>query len=233
MDNLPIEPVTRILDRLPLASSTNPKWASEPWPEHLIVAASLESNIHPNLTVVEEEALRRSWRALSGRARQLGYNSKLDKYEWAERERARQLHKPGRAPSNSPAIRILPVKPEWLCSTFAAHPMLGFRRDRQKRSVAHGCASTLLRFGGPDIKSKLDCWGADSSRGTERTTWGEAFDAHAKRGRQPESDRCWLRDDLDCPFSKGQLKGLPEELVEELSEIHRLCPEPETQLRTL
>jgi hypothetical protein len=35
------------------------------------------------------------------------------------------------------------VKPQWLCGTFAFHPMLGYNRKKQTESIAHGCATTI------------------------------------------------------------------------------------------
>ncbi len=40
-------------------------------------------------------------------------------------------------------LDVLAVKPQWLCGTFAFHPMLGFSRKKQTESIAHGCASTI------------------------------------------------------------------------------------------
>jgi len=40
-------------------------------------------------------------------------------------------------------VVVLAVKPQWLCGTFAFHPMLGFSRKKQTESIAHGCASTI------------------------------------------------------------------------------------------
>jgi hypothetical protein len=40
-------------------------------------------------------------------------------------------------------LDVLAVKPQWLCGTFAFHPMLGFSRQKQTESIAHGCASTI------------------------------------------------------------------------------------------
>jgi hypothetical protein len=63
---------------------------------------------------------------------------------------------------------VVTVKPEWLCSTFGFHPMLGFRRRKQAESIAHGCAMTLatlysLGAFGVDQETYriwLDEWGA-------------------------------------------------------------------------
>lgn len=236
IDNLPIEHVTTLLDRLPLDSSTNQHWTPR-WKEHLIVVGSLESNIHPQLTYLERQDLMNNWLTLKTRAKKLGYNQKLDKYAWAERLRGDFLRaQPGKT---DPAIRIVAVKPEWLCGTFAAHPMLGFRREKQKRSIAHGCASTLLRFADAELKSKLSCWRGDSSAVPNVSNWGDAFDRLQKKGA-PTDGTCWLREERPCPFSRPQLiqlnaklpkeSQLSEKLVGELSEVHRLCSHPKTQL---
>jgi hypothetical protein len=36
-------------------------------------------------------------------------------------------------------IKVLAVKPQCLCDTFAFHPMLGIRREDQATNIAHGC----------------------------------------------------------------------------------------------
>jgi hypothetical protein len=87
---------------------------------------------------------------IRARATQLRYNGKIDKFQQAQRNIRRILKQ--RASENDPDVHapdiplnldVLVVKPQWLCGTFAFHPMLGFSRKKQAESIAHGCASTI------------------------------------------------------------------------------------------
>jgi predicted acylesterase/phospholipase RssA len=241
MDNLPIDAVAQFLTR---AAHKEIKLINPtPVQPHLIVAASLEVNARDS-TPFERIALQNSWPALFRRTRELGYNLKLDSYARAE-SRLRQIARlyPGEPREIEPIdLEVVAVKPEWLCNTFGFHPMLGFRRDRQKRSIAHGCASTLLRFAGVDAKC-LKGWGIEENRVPRVKDWRAAFNAEGGRLTSDDSNdsRCWLRPDPDlklrCPFSSSELRkaepALPEETIKELSGIHRECRTLEAQLKRL
>jgi predicted acylesterase/phospholipase RssA len=237
-DNLPIDAVSRFLAR----AADEKVGLINPTPEqpHLVVAVSLQVNARPSGSA-ERRVLQRSWPTLLKRAKELGYNKKLDSYVIAERN-LRELaeHYRGEQRDITPIdIEIVAVKPEWLCGTFAFHPMLGFRRKKQAQSIAHGCASTLLRFAkiAKDNEAWLSGWGIERARVPKVHQWGEAFDALKARKRKTLGNACWLRPDVTCPFSKDALKkaepSLTEIVIQELSEIHTECPKLEAQLQSV
>jgi hypothetical protein len=84
------------------------------------------------------------------RATQLRYNGKIDRFQQGQRDIRRILKQRavnGDTDIDSPDLPlnldVLAVKPQWLCGTFAFHPMLGFKRENQTMSIAHGCATTI------------------------------------------------------------------------------------------
>jgi len=113
--------------------------------------------------------------------------------------------------------------------------MLGFRREKQARSVAHGCASTLVHLA------------EVSGDAQTRTAWGMDpvdLDPNAVRVRsvvetgekltefvpQPRKDgQCWFRTgDHVCPFSKNwrlQNDKNPKVRPDELRELHKIYVE--------
>jgi hypothetical protein len=132
-------------------------------------------------------------------------------------------------------IEVVPIKPEWLCNTFGFHPMLGFRKERQKRSIAHGCASTLLSFARLG-EQKCKGWNMKEALPKARC-WADAFNELDRRGK-PAQGKCWLRESHACPFvldgkkpdGKRSPSSLPDFTRRELSDIWRVCPERETHL---
>src|SRR4029079_13395400 len=91
-----------------------------------------------------------SWMAIRARAKRLRYNGKIDRFQQGQRDIRRiltQRAKDGDTDIDSHDLPlnldVLAVKPQWLCGTFAFHPMLGFNRKKQTQSIAHGCASTI------------------------------------------------------------------------------------------
>jgi hypothetical protein len=147
---------------------------------------------------------------------------------------------------------VIAIKPEWLCSTFAFHPMLRFKRSQQARSIAHGCASTLLTFAREDRSQHFAAWGI-TGKVPAVLDWHHAFQESERAPLRLEEGKCWLRPQADCPFSQKELRKLnaalqapvagrgptpaseplSHEKVTELSEIHRLCSERETHLREI
>ncbi len=90
------------------------------------------------------------WTEIRARATQLRYNGKIDKFQQGQRDIRRILKQrtsegdpDARSPDLPLNLDVLAVKPQWLCGTFAFHPMLGFSRKKQADSIAHGCASTI------------------------------------------------------------------------------------------
>ena len=134
---------------------------------------------------------------------------------------------------------IVMVKPKWLCETFGFHPMLGFRREKQARSIAHGCAATLMEFANLD-PVYLNGWDIDEDLIPKAKSFSEAESVWwKKRYRMP--GECWLRPEKPCPFSKVHLLKLNRELsesddgqtldsdsIDELSMIHKFCKQSKT-----
>lgn len=243
MDNLPIDAVTQFLARVAEVGLTPYSPDSAP---HLIVAASLEVTTRSYFLSFTRRQFEQSWRLLRKRAAQLGYNRKLQTFSDAQDRliRVKEALQDDRK-YQTVDISVVGIQPEWLCGTFAFHPMLGFTRTAQAKSIAHGCASTLLKFArfNSDAKSAshLDAWGADKSRLPAQHNWIAAFEAwESKPNDQKTPDQCWLSGQI-CPFSASALQSLKTESgerltklhVEELSSIHTLCRERATHLREI
>jgi hypothetical protein len=248
MDNLPMDAIARFLDRAGRLRMIE-RFPDTP---HLIVGASLEVVAPTYSTAFQRRRLKRSWLALSRRARQLSYNTKLDTYEFAE-SAMRNIHahvlkhypacKHSRRTAELIGIHVLPTKPNWLCGTFAFHPMLGFRREKQARSIAHGCATTLLQFAHylRDEESGLQHlkdWGIEEPDSVlpAYQRWSALFEKAKQRRQAHRTGDCCLRD-CPCPFSRQSLSdpalGLSEAEIAAVSEIHAHCPEPESHLRKI
>ena len=237
MDNLPLDAIANFLD---LAGETT-MITKEPESPHLMVGASLEVNAPPYALTFTRERLKSSWPLLRSRAKQLSYNTKLDTYEHAE-QAIRHVHKRGSGRTGFSeersllSLQLVSIKPNWLCGTFAVHPMLGFRRKKQMMSIAHGCASTIRRFIELHEKEpgKYEGWGLSSKNFPPTLpTWSEAFKAWKERERT--KGECWLRPGCTCPFSRKALEAVKPDLepalIDEVSKIYELCPQLKTQLR--
>jgi len=250
-DNLPIGEVIRFLDQAAEAGLTprrpkDPETSNGDPPDqpHLVFAASLEPDAKGALYEGG------SWIDLVRRVGQLGYNKKADAFATAQEDiRKICAANGGQEPRPEPLdLEVVTVKPLWLCGTFAFHPMLGFRRERQARSIAHGCASTLLRFAAVDEKHR-DAWLLDRSAVPQDKT----FRAARKRweARQDEKEGlCWLIS-KQCPYSRAELekieiappgdsesgmpnykkRKLPKTTIRELEKICEFCKQPLTHAR--
>ena len=244
MDNLPIDAVLNVMWS---ASSVDPgeglvvrrptSAAGVPTP-HLVFAASLEPQLEDITHDDALTALETYWPALRARAKQLGYNAKLDNYRAAAQEIS-SLYDQFSGCGNGPAphvplsLEILALKPRWLCHTFAFHPMLGYRRVKQAESIAHGCALTLLKFKeyAEDKEAWLDAWGIERSELPVATTLEEARER--LNTHKPNTGACWLREGRRCPFSRAALEELNSQLesekrlltetIKEISYIHTCC----------
>jgi hypothetical protein len=115
---------------------------------HLILTATLEPEKAD--WSKRDDLCKLSWTEIRARASQLRYNAKIDKFQLGQRDIRRILTQ--RASDGDPDVHapdiplnldVLAVKPQWLCGSFAFHPMLGFSRAKQTESIAHGCASTI------------------------------------------------------------------------------------------
>lgn len=246
MDNLPLDAVVqfllqasnaRLLAARPepvLSQSSNGGGAPVAVP-HLLFSASLQPEIEDIDDERELEALTRDWPRLAKRTRTLSYNDKIDLFSRTQRAvRALYLKNRGKGLEGDPPldIEVVVVKPRWLCGTFAFHPMLGFRREKQARSIAHGCASTLVTLARQRDSNENWCRG-----------WGARLDALPQAPDEPgrtivpleltkserRKGRCWFRPEAPCPFSAPELgRELPESTRRELARIHALCGDPRT-----
>lgn len=206
---------------------------------HLIVAGSLEPTVQFDIS---ESDLANDWVAVMSRSRKFSYNRKLDIFKEAQAEfdhLAQSL--PFESPRQPLYLKLLPVKPNWLCGTFAFHPMLGFRREKQAESIAHGCAATLATV----YKAIQDVRAAHSGLGYRQISLNVDPDSvkHWERDKklrpQPGIDgECWFqRQPSDggrrpvCPFSRQATKENPELTDTQrsaLAQIYQLCGETTT-----
>ena len=240
MDNLPIDAVAQFLwgasgDRAGLIQAT-------PRTPHLMVAGSLEAQVRPYSAAIQRITMQQSWLALGRRTKQLKYNGKIDSYASAQKK-LREIHNQllndhgsseaiRRTQAMVPvALEVAAVKPEWLCGTFAFHPMLGFRRGRQAQSIAHGCATTLLTFGRYNAEHPewIRDWKLENL--PEASGWASAFSTRQK----VEAGHCWLRPGHLCPFSlQGQQAfntDLPATTSKEVASIYAACVQRKTHLQ--
>jgi hypothetical protein len=173
---------------------------------------------------------------LRKRAGVLRYNKKLEAYAEAQRAIRDMWATPGVARADARLVpldlEVATVIPNWLCGTFAFHPMLGFRRAAQAESIAHGCATTLIALGRLVVEHPgwTGGWGVDKCQvpGKEYVERADPLvPIPAPRGR------CWLRPDVYCPFSRERLAatGLAQGTVRELEQIHLACTRTKTHRR--
>jgi predicted acylesterase/phospholipase RssA len=248
MDNLPLDAVAQFLDRASRAGSgaiarrphidVDGKRHAVP---HLIFTASLELD-----PAVRRDKSIGHCLDVAKRAKTFKYNRKMDAFASTQAD-LRTIH--GAYPEpNLLDLHVMAVKPKWLCSTFGFHPMLGFKRRKQKQSIAHGCASTFATvFEMKKTMKDADVW----LRG-----WGVHADLHLDPSCFPFVDRegrpvpepvphgtyalapaakrgkgeCWFRNGVACPFSTSSLQkaGVAKQKIEELEEIYWLCGDPAT-----
>jgi len=235
IDNLPLDAVAQFLDRHSVG--TNPPVKRRPAQPHLIFTASLETDPPRNGHFDADDCL-----AIGKRAKTFKYNLKVDGYASAQRD-LRALHNHRVSKGDNPKntlldLHVMAVKPKWLCSTFGFHPMLGFRRARQARSIAHGCASTLGAFfqmeSIPKEKKWLEAWGAKNlalDTAAFQPPNGQGAGAQDILNPQPrQNGECWFRNGKICPFSKEGLlqANVDSKKIPEVEQIYKLCGEPVT-----
>jgi predicted acylesterase/phospholipase RssA len=250
MDNLPIDAVAHFLGDTSAVTNHGGLIKRRPTSgvPHLVFAASLE----PHVALLDGAALyalQDDWPALVRRVKQLSYNRKLNTYHQAAYEIGR-LHDhyydgqqaPDSTADKSVNLEITALKPNWLCGTFAFHPMLGYRRHRQAQSIAHGCAMTLLKFREYDEK-RLTVWGIDDNQLPSTADLSEAQKDWNQRRKSANPGECWLRQGAPCPFSKAYLDALNQKIKQEtqqcdkcldsttiaqIARIHTCCSHPGT-----
>lgn len=237
MDNLPVDAVAQFLHRAARHGIIQPRPA-EP---HLVVCASLEPQQGELRDAAALERVRAYWPGLRRRAQKLGYNQKLDVFRrtqqnlravFAHRTALDRMPEPGEPASTILSLDVVPIIPNWLPETFAFHPMLGFRRRAQAESIAHGCASTLLRFA--ELVNRRPgtaaAWGVRLDPG-EAAAAARSADTFAPIGGA-EQGHCRFRPGTLCPFSvQGQAVAdgrRPAAMIAALAEIYRACGQPST-----
>jgi predicted acylesterase/phospholipase RssA len=262
LDNLPLIPTARFLFYLiskglakPAPSLPNTQWSMESAVPHLIFTASLEVPPANLAGAKQQQALGdtvNSWMHLRERAGRLRHNKKVDRFiEFLNDVRGLRAISTEKD-FQIPDMHAVCVKPQWLCGTFAFHPMLGFKKIQQARSIAHGCASTFAqmhveekRFGAQRTRywwKKLDI--------NEDTIVPQDPDEYGERSKLPPAlkpalpsqlrkpGNCWFRNDSPCPFSPQQLEiaarrgeSLPAPVFRDLASIYWECGKATTHQR--
>lgn len=231
MDNLPLDAVAHFLrdasDVGLIASRPTVGGRSVP---HLLFTASLEQDVKRHQDIASVEKLRSDWLELWRRAGRLRYNKKAELFAATQRTLRAMVALPRPGATFTPIdLEVVTVKPRWLVGTFAFHPMLGFRRDTQAESIAHGCATTLATFTkvrqDPARAQWLEPWGVNIAAIPDAVTYRDGALVPGPGGG-PGS--CWFRPNIPCPFSRQSLAtlpapGLPAATVRELDGIHRAC----------
>jgi predicted acylesterase/phospholipase RssA len=249
-----------VMDNLPLGAVIDYLWGKgaakryerRPAVPHLILTATLEPEKAD--WSAREDLHNLGWPEIRARATQLRYNGKIDKFQQCQRDIRRILKQ--RASEADPDVHapdiplntdVLAVKPQWVCGSFAFHPMLGFSREKQVESIAHGCASTICavadyfapgnRAHGIDAGS-LRQWALGrgialdqlpARTGTEPGPLG--FGPASLSEEEQQNGCCWFRraDPQSgrrpvCPFhprSPASTEG--EEVSPELHKIYQAC----------
>jgi len=249
MDNLPLGAVVEYL----WGKDGNAIYARRPTVPHLILTATLEPERADWTNRKDLGQL--SWHAIRKRTKQLRYNGKIGKFQQGQRDIRRIIQQ--RAAENDPDIHsldlplnldVLAVKPRWVCGSFAFHPMLGFSRDRQIGSIAHGCASTICAVA-DHFQSSRQVHAVDSEalrkwalgrgirldqlpeRGTQDVEGPLAYGPAPLTATEQAAGQCWFRrpDPATglrpiCPFhSKSPAANDGEEVSPELQKIYFAC----------
>lgn len=234
MDNLPLDAVAEFLHES-RDIERRPRFNGQPVP-HLLFTASLEVDKQalPNDRV---EVVSRSFLRLRKRASSFTYNRKLDSYGHVQND-LRTIYEArvgnGEKPWAPLDLHVAAVKPQWLCDTFGFHPMLGFRRQKQAQSIAHGCASTLAQLYAERDRHPAwtDGWGV---RGLDRidphsVLIGREQTTLTPRRQHKAAGECWFRTGVSCPFSPKSLAELTleEGTARQVGQIYEVCGEAKT-----
>lgn len=249
IDNLPLDAVARFLNE----AARHEKINRRPATPHLLFTASLE--VARDTLPMAEEAIRqtrRNFLQVRARAKTFQSNRKIDSYRSVQGRlnglytmHEKELKKTSPKANPPLSLTVIAVKPKWLCGTFAFHPMLGFQRRNQQRSIAHGCASTFATLWN-DTPSDVarEAWrikdvAFEKTCRVEREAAGNSQESTiilVPQKEVGEKGQCWFRTEGHlCPFSKEwrlkhreiDAKERPEEL-EEVDMIYQFCRRPET-----
>jgi hypothetical protein len=178
----------------------------------------------------------------------LRYNQKIDRFRNAQRD-LRYLYDRYAEVRGAPVgtdtldIEVVVVKPKWLCGTFAFHPMLGFRRQKQAGSIAHGCATTfqtIARILDPDTKEDAksnpswptDAWKMDTADILLKAA--KNLDPINSANRRRDGICHFRKEPARCPFSRHELDKewtLTENMKTEIETIYLLCGLRSTHVR--
>ncbi len=254
MDNLPLGAVVEYL----WGKDGNAVYARRPEIPHLILTATLEVDKADWSNRGDLDAL--SWTEIRSRAAQLRYNGKIGKFQQGQRDIRRIIAQ--RHAEGDPDIRshdlplnldVLAVKPTWTCGEFAFHPMLGFCRQNQTASIAHGCASTICAVAehfqpenhahavdGEALRKWAIGRGMALDQLPERKSPNPAgvlgmAPAHLSPEEQAEG-QCWFRRPDPktgkrpiCPFhSRSPAASADQDISPELQKIYFACGNPNT-----
>ena len=235
MDNLPLQSVLEIMRGM-ADGKTSEKYGSQEVPNrlriplrpssapHLMLAASLEVDPRSRRQV-DPEILRNYWPELSARAKELKYNDKLNTFAHVA-ENLQEINAKVDGGYDPLRVKVLGIKPQWLCNTFAFHPMLGFRRTLQAASIAHGCAATLLAMS--ELDEDVGAWGLNPDAVPDVDDFEQAFEKlKINRKDRMNAGKCWLNG-LQCPYSKGSVESfeafkLTNNSTRWLDKIHKAC----------
>jgi predicted acylesterase/phospholipase RssA len=244
MDNLPLKAVVDSL----VQSASRGAIARRPATglPHLLFTASLESDVE-TLDDRELERIATRWPAAYGRAKRMQYNKKVDQFALVQDDMRRIYDayvystEEGLTPAHTPLdLSVVVVKPKWLCSTFAFHPMLGFRRRKQAASIAHGCASTFAKlvqiYNTPRGPAWTTAWGMDVKR--LQMLDGKHFRVDPSTNEpviEPSARtnyKCHFSEQLVCPFAIGQgVDDRHKDTKEALASIYFECGKRATHQR--
>jgi predicted acylesterase/phospholipase RssA len=250
IDNLPLDAVARFLDRASKAKHIprRPVVNGVEVP-HLLFTASLERDVKAlKGDSADIDALREQCLELRSRATTFTHNRKVDDYARVQDD-LRLIHQQGFGQWTPVDLRVVAVKPRWLCSTFGLHPMLGFRRRKQAQSIAHGCASTIVALAreARTHPQWADAWGLTAGVGrvhppmddTKEDPPKDDEQIHPRRANKARGE-CWFRDGVPCPFSAASLEQLNQQSTQgsptylgsatarEVGRIYDLCGKDET-----
>ncbi|MBV8901429.1 MAG: patatin-like phospholipase family protein [Verrucomicrobia bacterium] len=244
-DNLPFHPVVNFI------RATQRNGGTPHRVPHLIFTASLEAQPEDwsKLGCKELQSVSQSWTSVRRRAAEMKLNKKIDDFAQTQREIGTILQKrpKGGNPVDSRLVQVevLAVKPNWLPNTFGFHPMLGFRRETQAASIAHGCYQTMKTLheflvgssdgnAAPKQQGEIGKKAApeepkDPNRppGREEMLMAWEFKVELVSGFTPEAATekkalfagegwCWYNRKLKCPFSEKTGKAWRNSETDEL-----------------
>jgi len=237
MDNLPL---LKVLEQLEEAAKAKEMALRPPVP-HLVITGSLEppcNELDPDNDKERLKELTEDWVQLVQRIKMLRFNKKVDAFARVQNE-LRSLWKYWHSEEEESevgpvSVRVATVKPRWLCGTFAFHPMLGFRQEKQAASIAHGCAVTLVMLASLKDREAYMAQGTFNLRvdPQEAEQWQTAEGDLIPQPRE-KPGHCWFQVNTLCPFYR-QLESMSsgkDDKSAAVRRIYELCGKKETHRR--